>query len=219
MERPPRCWRATPSHCWTTKGHVLAGTPCLPATVPRNGSPWSAKANEYAVPISPVGNGLVLRAQAYRTSLGWSAAGFFWLVGTLGAMTAWMLIATWRHTRRRMRAQLALVAETNFRRAMENSVLTGMRALDLQGRITYVNAAFCQMTGWSEAELVGQTAPSPIGPKANTSSSARGCRMNSMARPCLADSRCGCAARTAHCSMHACMCRPSSMPGASRPGG
>ena len=80
-------------------------------------------------------------------------------------MTAWMLIATWRHTRRRMQAQLALVAETNFRRAMENSVLTGMRALDLQGRITYVNAAFCQMTGWSEAELVGQTAPFPYWPE------------------------------------------------------
>ncbi len=147
------------------KGHVLAGTP-LPA---RNRAaqwvPWSAKANEYAVPISPVGNGLVLRAQAYRTSLGVVGSGLFWLVGTLSAMTAWMLIATWRHTRRRMQAQLALVAETNFRRAMENSVLTGMRALDLQGRITYVNAAFCQMTGWSEAELVGQTAPFPYWPE------------------------------------------------------
>src|SRR5690606_28475685 len=55
--------------------------------------------------------------------------------------------------------QEALVAETNFRRAMENSILTGMRALDLHGRITYVNAAFCQMTGWTEAELVGQTPP------------------------------------------------------------
>ena len=51
------------------------------------------------------------------------------------------------------------MAETNFRRAMENSVLTGMRALDLQGRITYVNTAFCQMTGWSEQELLGQTPP------------------------------------------------------------
>jgi PAS domain-containing protein len=80
-------------------------------------------------------------------------------------MTAWMLIANWRHTRRRMQAQQALVAETNFRRAMENSMLTGMRALDMQGRITYVNAAFCQMTGWSEAELVGRTAPSPTGPR------------------------------------------------------
>ena len=32
---------------------------------------------------------------------------------------------------------------------------TGMRALDLRGRITYVNAAFCQMTGWSESNWSG----------------------------------------------------------------
>jgi PAS domain S-box-containing protein len=82
-------------------------------------------------------------------------------------MTAWMLIANWRHMRRRIRAQQALVAETNFRRAMENSMLTGMRALDLQGRITYVNAAFCQMTGWSEAELIGRTPPYPYWPESD----------------------------------------------------
>jgi PAS domain S-box-containing protein len=80
-------------------------------------------------------------------------------------MTAWMLIANWRHTRRRMHTQHALVAETTFRRAMENSMSTGMRALDMQGRITYVNPAFCQMTGWSEGELVGQTAPFPYWPE------------------------------------------------------
>ena len=57
--------------------------------------------------------------------------------------------------------QQALVAETNFRRAMENSMLTGMRVLDLEGRITYVNAAFCAMTGWSEADLVGKKPPFP----------------------------------------------------------
>ncbi|MEH3087985.1 MAG: PAS domain-containing sensor histidine kinase [Xylophilus ampelinus] len=138
---------------------VLAGTP-LP---PRDGAgrllPWAPRANEYQVPVSPVGNGLVLRAQAYRTSLGVVGNGLFWLVGALSLITAWMLIATWRHTRRRVAAQRALVAETNFRRAMENSMLTGMRALDMQGRMTYVNAAFCQMTGWTEAELVGQTPP------------------------------------------------------------
>ncbi len=137
--------------------HVLAGTPLAPRSNAR--LPWTTKANAYEVPVSPVGNGLVLRAQAYRTSLGVVGSGLFWLVGTLSVMTAWMLIATWRHTRRRMQAQQALIAETNFRRAMENSILTGMRALDLQGRITYVNAAFCQMTGWSESELVGQMPP------------------------------------------------------------
>ncbi len=140
-------------------GRLLAGT-ALPERAASNAWRWwRDRANEYEVPVSPVGSGLVLRAQAYRTSLGFVGNSLFWLVGTLSVMTAWLLLATWRHTRRRLRAQEALVAETNFRRAMENSVLTGMRALDLEGRITYVNAAFCQMTGWSESDLVGQLPP------------------------------------------------------------
>ncbi len=150
-----------------SKNRVLAGS-----SVPRRNPatqllPWAAQPNEYEVPVSPVGNGLIIRAQAYRTSLGVIGSGLFWLVGALSAMTAWMLIGNWRHTRRRMQAQQALIAETNFRRAMENSMLTGMRALDMQGRITYVNAAFCQMTGWSEAELVGRTPPFPYWPDAD----------------------------------------------------
>jgi PAS domain S-box-containing protein len=146
------------------KGRVLAGTSVPVRTAATQLLPWAAKQIEYEVPVTPVGNGLVIRAQAYRTSLGMIGSGLFWLVGVLSVMTAWMLIGNWRHTRRRMQAQLALVAETNFRRAMENSMLTGMRALDMQGRITYVNAAFCQMTGWSEAELVGRTPPFPYWP-------------------------------------------------------
>jgi len=140
-------------------GKLLAGTALPPRASDNPLRWWHEHANEYEVPVSPVGSGLVLRAQAYRTSLGFVGNSLFWLVGTLSAMTAWLLLATWRHTRRRMRTQEALVAETNFRRAMENSVLTGMRALDLEGRITYVNAAFCQMTGWSESDLVGQLPP------------------------------------------------------------
>ena len=56
------------------------------------------------------------------------------------------------------------VTETNFRRAMENSMLTGMRAMDLEGRITYVNPAFGVMTGFSEADLVGLRPPFPYWP-------------------------------------------------------
>ncbi|WP_310646739.1 PAS domain S-box protein [Limnohabitans sp.] len=126
--------------------------------------PWLLKTNDYEVPITPVGYALSLHAQAYRTSQGLIGNGVFWLVAVLSAMTAWMLIGTWRHTRRRVQAQQALVAETNFRRAMENSILTGMRAMDMKGRITYVNTAFCQMTGWREDELVGCEAPFPYWP-------------------------------------------------------
>jgi PAS domain S-box-containing protein len=146
-------------------GHLLAGQ-----TIPGRIALWSLLPgsdkpnNDYEVPVSPVGNDLILRAQAWRTSQGLVGGGLFWLVGVLSVMTAWMLIGNWRHTRRRIQAQKALVAETNFRRAMENSMLTGMRALDLRGRITYVNPAFCQMTGWSETDLVGAVAPFPYWP-------------------------------------------------------
>jgi PAS domain S-box-containing protein len=148
-----------------SKGTALVGSSIPKRNPATQILPWSNQANEYEIPVSPVGNGLILRAQAYRTSLGVIGSGLFWLVCVLSVMTAWMLIGNWRHTRRRMQAQQALISETNFRRAMENSMPTGMRALDLQGRITYVNAAFCQMTGWSEVELVGRTAPFPYWPE------------------------------------------------------
>jgi PAS domain S-box-containing protein len=143
------------------KGGLLAGNTVNPREAGTRLLPWTEHTNEYEVPVSPIGNAMVLRAQAYRTSPGLVGNGLFWLVGALSVLTAWMLIGTWRHTRRRLQAQQALVAETNFRRAMENSMLTGMRVLDLEGRITYVNAAFCAMTGWSESELVGRKPPFP----------------------------------------------------------
>ena len=147
------------------QGQLLAGGLPPPRPTAARLLPWYEEAPGYEIPVSPVGNGLLVRAQSYRASLGVVGSGFFWLVSALSALTVWMLLGTWRHTRRRMQAQDALIAETNFRRAMENSMLTGMRALDLQGRITYVNPAFCQMTGWAEAELVGRTAPFPYWPE------------------------------------------------------
>ncbi|MCW2313000.1 PAS domain S-box protein [Rhodoferax antarcticus] len=147
------------------QSQLLAGTSLLEKTLKRRILPWANPVNAYQVPLSPVGNGLSLRGQAYRTSVGVIGSGLFWLVMILSAATAWLLVANWRHTRRRIQAQDALVQETAFRRAMENSMLTGMRALDMQGQITYVNNAFCQMTGWAEGELVGQTAPFPYWPK------------------------------------------------------
>ena len=126
--------------------------------------PWFQKTLYHSVPVAPVGNSLILKAQGYRTSQDGVGNALFWVVGALSTLTVWMLVGNWRHTRRRIKAQQALVAETNFRRAMENSMLTGMRALDMEGRITYVNPAFCGMTGWTEDELIGRTAPFPYWP-------------------------------------------------------
>ena len=151
------------------KNRTLAGS-----VAPQNREsgllPWSQAAAAYEIPVSLVGNALLIRAEGYRSSLGAVGSGFFWLVSALSALTVWMLLGTWRHTRKRVQAQQALITETNFRRAMENSMLTGMRALDLQGRITYVNPAFCQMTGLSESDLVGRVAPFPHWPAAEMDS-------------------------------------------------
>lgn len=124
-------------------------------------------------PLAPAMNGLLLRGEGYRTSIGLIGNTLFWMVVALSVLTVWMLLGSWRHMRRRTQIQSALVQETHFRRAMENSMPTGMRAMDLEGRITYVNAAFCGMVGFSEAELIGGLPPFPYWPRDRIEENAR----------------------------------------------
>ncbi len=59
----------------------------------------------------------------------------------------------------RKAAEEALHDEYAFRQSMEESLVTGLRAIDLTGQIIYVNPAFCRMTGWSRDELLGTRPP------------------------------------------------------------
>ena len=138
---------------------TLATTSTAP---PSRASPRGTLTHDVA--LSPAFNGLQLRGEGWRTSLSLVGNTLFWMVVVMALLTVWMLVGTARHVRRRSQIQRALLQETQFRRAMENSMVTGMRALDLEGRITYVNAAFCQMSGFSEAELVGASPPYPYWP-------------------------------------------------------
>ena len=140
-------------------GRVLASTVLVPT-----GSAAPRQAIVYEVPLAPAQNGMTMRGVGRRTSVGLIGNTLFWMVVMLSVLTVWMLLGTWRHMRRRLQMQAALVSEMNFRRAMENSMLTGMRAMDLEGRITYVNPAFCAMTGFGEAELIGRHPPFPYWP-------------------------------------------------------
>jgi PAS domain S-box-containing protein len=127
----------------------------------------------YDLALAPANNGLTLRGSGTHTSTGLVGSTLFWMVVALSALTVWMLLGTWRHMRRRSQIQNALIQETNFRRAMENSMLTGMRAMDKDGQITYVNAAFCAMTGFSESELIGMHPPFPYWPHDRIEENAR----------------------------------------------
>jgi len=71
------------------------------------------------------------------------------------------LVALWRDINRRLEAEKALRQQVSFRTAMENSLVTGLRARDMEGRVTYVNPAFCEMVGTQGEELVGRRPPMP----------------------------------------------------------
>jgi two-component system, LuxR family, sensor histidine kinase DctS len=86
------------------------------------------------------------------------------LVGSVMLLSVgllWSLWALWRDITRRIAAEGALRRQIAFRTAMENSLLTGLRARDLEGRVTYVNPAFCQMVGIPAEDLVGKAPPMP----------------------------------------------------------
>ena len=86
------------------------------------------------------------------------------LVGALTLALVAVLYLLARDMRRRQKVEHDLGEALAFRNAMEDSVLTGLRARDLQGRITYVNQAFCRMVGLSAPELLNQSFPSSYWP-------------------------------------------------------
>ncbi len=86
------------------------------------------------------------------------------LVGSVIALSLALLVslfALWRDINRRLEVESALRQQVSFRTAMENSLVTGLRARDLEGRVTYVNPAFCQMVGTQADDLVGRLPPMP----------------------------------------------------------
>ncbi len=109
----------------------------------------------YSIPFEPPGYGLVLRVDAYRGSSSFVEILLTTLV--IGLATS-VLLSLWvmrGHVRRRIAAEQAHRSEYAFRKAMEESLTVGMRAKNLEGFITYVNPAFCQMVGFTEEELIG----------------------------------------------------------------
>jgi PAS domain S-box-containing protein len=105
-----------------------------------------------------------LNVAAYRSGGAWLPYVPAVLIGVLTLLAAATLFQLRRHAEHRASTEEQLRAAYAFRQAMSQSLLTGLRAVDLEGRITFVNAAFCRMTGFSEAELVGVAPPYPYWP-------------------------------------------------------
>ena len=107
---------------------------------------------------------LVLRMDSWRAAPDLFPDVLTALVSVMSIALVSVLVLLAKDMRRRLRAERGLADALAFRKAMEDSLVTGLRARDLQGRITYVNPAFCQMVGFAPEELMGHSVPAPYWP-------------------------------------------------------
>ena len=110
------------------------------------------------------GNTIVLRMDSWRGAPDVFPNVLTALVTAMSIALVIVLFMLGKDMRLRLRAEQDLADALAFRKAMEDSLVTGLRARDLQGRITYVNPAFCQMLGFSPEELLGHSNPAPYWP-------------------------------------------------------
>ena len=113
------------------------------------------------------GNTLVLRMEGGRPAPDVCPNVLTALVTLLSIALVSVMVELVRDVRRRQLAEAGLAQALAFRKAMEDSLVTGLRARDLDGTITYVNPAFCHMVGYTAQELIGLPAPAPYWPPEN----------------------------------------------------
>lgn len=115
----------------------------------------------HVVDFDPPGHGLLLTAVGYRTQTHLARNLIVAVILVLALAAIGSLIALRRQSRRRLAFEQALRSETAFRRAMQDSAIVGLRARALDGRILYVNKAFCDMVGYPAEQIVGRKPPMP----------------------------------------------------------
>lgn len=127
-------------------------------------TPKRAFSNQTSLDIGVLSPNIVLRIDTYPPPTDLTFRMLIGVVLGLSVFVIWSLWSVLKQMQVRQEAEANLRTETSFRNAMENSTPVGIRAHDMQKRITYVNRAFCEMTGWTAKELIGLTPPFPFWP-------------------------------------------------------
>ncbi|MEY5028562.1 MAG: hypothetical protein RLZ63_877 [Pseudomonadota bacterium] len=134
----------------------------------KNATPLAPPAATYDAALELAGTDMAIRVQASpplppTVPRLFFATALLFLVGMVIS-----LYALSRDIRKRRQVELQLRSQVALRTAMENSVSIGLRAWDTEGRILYVNRAFCTMVGYEPEALIGQSAPLPYWPAGQT---------------------------------------------------
>ena len=127
-------------------------------------TPKRAFSNQTSLDIGILSPNLILRIDTYPPPTNLTFRMLIGVVLGLCVFVIWSLWSVLKQMQVRQEAEANLQTETSFRNAMEDSTPVGIRAHDMQKRITYVNRAFCEMTGWDSRELIGLEPPFPFWP-------------------------------------------------------
>ncbi|MBV8656784.1 MAG: PAS domain S-box protein [Burkholderiales bacterium] len=118
----------------------------------------------HEVEFGGLGSSLHLRATTYRTGWPFWKHALYWVLGGLSALMMWSLWTLKRHMHERLMAERALTREMGMRRAMEDSLVSGICAMDTTGRTLHVHRAFCRMVDLGAEHLLGRLPPQPYWP-------------------------------------------------------
>ena len=128
---------------WFLQDHALAMVSPDNAQGAQNGAPINLPGAQWKIAVRTLNEHPAMAPRAFF------AVALVCLAGMLVA-----LYFLWRDAARRRTTESKLQTQIALRTAMERSVTLGLRAWDLQGRLLYVNQAFCRMVGWQADELM-----------------------------------------------------------------
>ncbi len=146
---------------WIAEQYGVRLTAGSRALAERARRPAAEGAPRHTISFDPPLAGTALEISAYDRPAAIGNAALLGAIVALAAFAVLALLVVQRNASHRRRAEDRLRAEMAFRRSMEESLTVGLRAKDHDGRILYVNAAFCKLVGLPASELIGRLPPMP----------------------------------------------------------
>lgn len=127
-------------------------------------TPTRSLSNETGLDFGALGPNIMLRVDTYPPPTDLTFRMLLGVVIGLSAFVVWSLWSVLKQMQVRQLTEANLRTESSFRKVLEDSMPVGIRAHDMERRITYVNRSFSEMTGWAQEELLGLKPPFPFWP-------------------------------------------------------
>ncbi|MDE1929472.1 MAG: PAS domain S-box protein, partial [Burkholderiales bacterium] len=105
-----------------------------------------------------------LELTAREVPLPWWRTALPPLMAAFLALTAAATATLRRQMREVARTEREWRTEVAWRRAIEDALTVGLRGRDLDGRVTHVSRAFCDLVGYAPEQLLGRLPPMPYWP-------------------------------------------------------